>query len=967
MFGGGRQTGDAQASLRCLLPKGLYTEVGVEPEEATQRLFGELEGVAQRTSLENDGLENDGRAERNNLRPEVFLVLLKRAFVGRERDLERLSDHLALALSGQGRAVAIEGEAGVGKTRLVEEFLAPLTGLHVLSGRCFERELSAPLEPIFAALGSLGETNPQPLADDVRPWSDDPHVRSSVHQTLTAKLVQAARGGRGTVLWIDDVQWADAATLEFLSYAAKRVQGEAVLVLLTYRREHRADLQGWLTHLAERRALTSLPLGRLDAEVTRRLLISLSCESFTDSARLADSLHRETEGNPYFVMEYLRWLYDTGALDLDDAQQICGLHRAVPEAGLPEGIRTLLMARYHSLPETTRELLDAAAVIGRRFDLELLEAVCPYTPAELWSAFAPLLTMGLVTELPTQEPTEHYALSHDKLRQTVYDGMAPPLRRSLHALLAEVLQHHFDPSELAHHCLRARLWPQAFDAIMAAVEEAVEVTSAWGSALQGLARAEDILDFLPEGNRKRFEVLRERERLLEHLHRLNERAATVEEMVVLAERLGDPPLQATAQLERMSVRRDYGEEAGAREAQRLAIDLFTRSGDEAAVADVYREAGYAAWKNSDYGGVLEAGFTALGIYQRLGNRRAEAATTGNIAQAYKRLGKHNEALEWAGRAADIYQELGSRLGLYLRLDTQAWICEQQGELSAAKALLEQLIVICEALGDKHLQLEKQLRLGRVCRDLAEPRRALEHFRAAARLGATTGAASHESHPLLYVAATLEHLGEFGEAVRTYERVVQLLETAYAVTGVETELVEQADALTLLAGVLHRTLARPGDALRCFGQAESIYHQQGQSRSLSRLLMERATLHWQQKAFEASRDDFQKACALAVQDGDVSREAAALASLGVVYRELAQPDRSIETSLEALEVVTRLGDAQAESYVLTSLARSYRSCHRLPEARDCLERSLHLRRDFGDLAGEEEVRRELGSLIEHAVE
>ena len=689
--------------LRCLAEAGRAGDLGRVYDAFAARLEAELDGApsAETQALYQSLKERAPGAEsrpvgREDLHRSVFPALVKSGFVGREQDLKKLEGALALALGGHGRAVAVAGEAGVGKTRLVEEFLASSGGL-LFSSRCFERELSAPLEPVLGALSrldggsdrGLGGAARPPLADGVRAWSDDPFVRSSVHQALTAQLVQAARGASGTVLWIDDLQWADAATLEFLSYAAKRVQGEAVLIILTYRREHHSELRDWLAHLAERRALTTLSLGRLEAKDTQQLLSDLCCDGFMELTQLAEFIQQETEGNPFFVMEYLRWLHDTGVLELDEAQRICKLNReALPTAQLPDGIRTLILARYRSLPTATRELLDIVAVIGRRFEFGLLEAACAQTPVELWAGFAPLLGMGLLVE----EPADHYAFSHDKLRQTVYSNLSPPLRRSLHAQLAAVLQTFKpDPSELAHHFLRARLWPQAFEALMAAATEAVEVTYAWESALQALARAADILDYLPDADKKRFEVLKARERLYEYLNRLSDRAATVERMIALAQRLGDPRLAAEAQVKHMSVLMDYGDKAGALEAQSLAVSSFSALGDRAALADIYREIGYFAWKNSDYQGVLEAGTTALELYRHLGNRHAEAGITGNIAQAYKYLGRHQDALQWADEAATLYQSLGDGLGLYLKLDILSWVHEQRGELSAARTLVEQLI------------------------------------------------------------------------------------------------------------------------------------------------------------------------------------------------------------------------------------------------------------------------------------
>lgn len=881
-------------------------------------------------------------------------------FVGRERELARLHDHLALAQGGQRNAVAIEGEAGVGKTRLVEEFLVASEAELVFRGRCFERELAAPLEPIHSALAALADaTLPRPVSDG-RFWTADPVDRSSVHQGLMAQLLRAAREKRGTVLFIDDVQWADAATLEFLSYAVKRVRGEPVLVVLSFRREDRGALESWWLPLAERRTLEILSLGRLEAESLQLLLKNLSTLQAQDLLWLTELLLRESEGNAFYVVEYLRWLRDTDVLELDVAQRIAVLRRErLAKASLPEGVRTLLWARYRSLDNASRDLLDLAAVIGGSFALDLLERASGRDPLALWSTLEPLIAAGLVTEVSG----EHYSLSHDKLRQTVYKSIGPPIKRSLHARVAAALQtQNADHAELAHHYLRANAWTEAFDHLQKAARQA-EQNFAWNVALQGYTRALDLSDRLPDADRKRFSLLQAKERLLENMDRRPERAATVEHMTALAERIGDPQLSAEAQVKRMAVLLRSGQVAEAEEARHRALNLFAELGDLTGEARVYRELAYTAWTNSDYEAMLEANFEALRLYQSQGNRRAEASTAWNIAQAYRRLMQHEKALDWAETAAMMYQELTDLLGEYMRLDTLAWVCSQRGEIKASVAYVKQLLPICEKLNDKHLSVEKNMILGQYLLNDNEPDQALKHFETAAQLGADLGDPRHEGYPLMSLGATLERLNETQRAAHAYARAAQLLETAYTVSDVGDEHIAQADALTLLASVLHKK-GEGQEALVAFHTAEAIFEQHGAWSRLSKLLMERAALYWHQGRYELSVHDYEQARQYARDIGQGEREVAALASLGVVLRDMRRYQESIDLNLEALDKLKTLRDQQAEGYMLASLASSYRLVGKLNEARACLEASLELRQLLNDTAGEEKVAHELSDLISH---
>ena len=945
--------------------KKLAEELGLGSGEDLRALVRQLRTQAERKPLDRRGAKAAEKSADAEETSQAAFFLREVGFVGRERELARLNELLGLAQQGQGNALALEGEAGVGKTRLVEEFLAMNRPAQVFCGRCFERELSVPLEPIRSALAPLGEALASPV-DSGRFWTADPSDRSTVHQSHMAPLLRAARqhplaASHGTVLFIDDIQWADAATLEFLSYAVKRVRGEPILILLSFRREDSKSLESWLLPLAERRTLEVARLGRLETTQLGSLLKNLTTLETPDLTWLTDLLSRESEGNPFYVMEYLRWLHHTGVAELGASGWIAAVKREnLAATNLPDGVRTLLWARYQSLDEGAREVLELTAVIGRSFPLGLLEQVSQCDPLALWATLEPLIAAGLVSDLSG----ERYSLSHDKLRQTVYESIGPPLKRALHDRVARALQaQRADPAELAHHFLRANAWAEAFGALQKAAQGA-EKDFAWDVALQGYTRALDLCDRLPDADRERFALLQAKERLLENMDRRPERAAAVEQLTALAERLGDTHLVAEAQLRRMAVLLRGGHVIEAEEAQGRALNLFAELGDTAGQARVYRELAYTAWTNSDYEAMLEANLSALRLYQALNNRRAEASAAWNIAQAYRHLEQQSEALTWAETAAEIYKTLNDPLGEYTRLNTLAWAHAQRGEVAASAAYLEQALPICEKLNDKHLSLQQHMTLGQYLLNADEPRRARNHLEKAAQLGADIGDPRHEGYPLMSLGATLERLGEPERAAETYRRAAQLLETAYTVSYVADEQLAQANALTLLAGVLGKAADKGANlqaALVAFGSAEDIFEQQQAWPQLSKLHMERAALYWRQKNLEPSARDYEGARHYAREAGLAEREAAALAGLGVVLREDGLYKESVKTSTEALDKLRILGDHQAEAYVLTSLASSHLLLGEPLEAKTCLEASLELRQLLGDAEGEAKVFAKLGEL------
>ncbi len=282
--------------------KTLKEELGAAPSPDLARLKDQIE------ARDVPGVDTARRYPKPR-RPLRFNYSLGRTrFVGRDLEFSLLAGRLEEAMEGYGNTVAVEGEAGVGKTRLVEEFLgyAGERGVSVLSGRCYERELGPPLEPIMDALERT---------DDLEEYGHPDETGPNSYHALAGKLIRES--GAAKLLFVDDIQWADPATLEFLSYLAKRVSGKRALLITSHRREDAAALSGWLDHLAERRAVEILSLDRLSLEETTGILESMSSRSFRELRKLARFIHDESEGNPFYVVEYLRWMIEAGAVEVN--------------------------------------------------------------------------------------------------------------------------------------------------------------------------------------------------------------------------------------------------------------------------------------------------------------------------------------------------------------------------------------------------------------------------------------------------------------------------------------------------------------------------------------------------------------------------------------------------------------------------------------------------------------------------
>ena len=384
-----------------------------------------------------------------------------RLFVGRDAEVALLQGRLAEAAAGRGAFVGIAGDPGIGKTRLLEELVvrAALPDERVLWGRCLSHEGVPPYWPWTQAIRSYVEradaaalrADLGPCAADIAqlvpevrerlpdigtaPRIDPEQARFRLFDSLTTFLRRAA-ARQPLVLVLEDLHWADQASILLLSFVAPELRRTSVLVAGTYRgaemwSQPRLFREVW-------QAGSQVRLRGLDRQETTDLIRRSVAHVPSDDV-VAD-LHRITDGNPYFLGEILRGPWAPGA------------------GALPEGVREAIRRRLEPLSADDRHLLAIAAVIGREFDLAPL-AVASEQPADRLLGRLAGVTAGLVAEVPGT--LGRFRFTHALVRETLYEDLPAPARAELHRLVAAALEtlhaNAVDPplAELAHHFFHA--------------------------------------------------------------------------------------------------------------------------------------------------------------------------------------------------------------------------------------------------------------------------------------------------------------------------------------------------------------------------------------------------------------------------------------------------------------------------------------------------------------------------------
>ena len=418
--------------------------------------------------------------------PVVAVAADREPLVGRDVELTVLRQALDAARSGSGRVVAIAGEPGIGKTRIVDEAAAEAgaRGAAVVRGRADEESRAygpwrAVLRPLVAAAsgvptGVLGDV--RRLTGDGRapeaveaPWRDGEEERLRMFDAVAA-LVHGAAGERPLFIAIEDAHAADRSSLLLLRHLLDAVPDARLLLVLTYRAAELGaghPLSAVLERLERDRRLTRMRLrGVSEADVAR--FLPPDAKVAPDALR---GLHERTAGNPFFLRELVRLLIERGELGGDGA--------TLP-ALVPDRVREVVGHRLEPLEPATREVLAIAGVVGRPFTIAGVARVGGLGREAVAQALQPALAGNLVQARP--DAPGRFGFSHAIVRDAVYDELAPALRARLHASAATVMQESLEAggeataAEAAYHALAAARCgadaQQAWDLSLEAAQEA---------------------------------------------------------------------------------------------------------------------------------------------------------------------------------------------------------------------------------------------------------------------------------------------------------------------------------------------------------------------------------------------------------------------------------------------------------------------------------------------------------------
>lgn len=646
--------------------------------------------------------------------------------IGREQQFEQLLQHLDSAFNGQGTTVFIGGEAGVGKTRLVTEFLnlARKKRTGVLCGWCLS-EAAVPYFPFTEAfdtcISTISDAKMKMVMKKhlgIAGWLRGPEIareskarelfltpeieRDRTFEAVATALLQLS-AHEPTILFLDDLHWADHLSLALLHYLARKCRNSRLLIIGTYRSEELVrtkeeklhPLEETMFSMSREDLLTKMELSRLNQNDFPALLKSIFHSSFDEE--FVEKLYRETEGNPLFVLETLNLLAEEGFLSERGGQWV--LTAPTEKIGVPSKVHEVIIRRISRLEREERKLLDLAAVYGHSFNPDTLRRTLDLDIADVLEKLVEIEQRHkLIRSIDST-----FEFTHQKIREVIYENLQGELRRVYHLKAADCLEQVLAEkisdgylADIAFHYVEGGIPEKAFEFLVRLGEKAV--------GIYANVQAIEHLNKALEATQKKLSL------------------ATDENLAKIYKLRG-----------RAWLRQD--EKAKARNDFNLMLQNATNISDESMIAEAHYWLGNAYEPYfGEMGEAMRHLTIAVEMARKIGNKPLEARSLGAIG----------DALTWG-------------------LDT----------MDKGRLRIEESSRICKEIGDKITEASNLQMLGIYYNWKGEFDQAKENLNKALALAEEIGSIAGTIDKLWFLDIVLAGDGEYNEAISTGQRCLQL--------------------------------------------------------------------------------------------------------------------------------------------------------------------------------------------------
>ena len=753
---------------------------------------------------------------------------------GREEEIALMTRAWEEAAEGQGSVLMIEGEAGIGKTRLVDVFLKAREGedAHILYGsyppsggrgglsdailtKFGNSNLEDALVPYLTVTPSLVPAFAAMTRHEAPPPGAQPLSAEAVH-TVICHLMRMLAEEKPLCWVVDDLHFAKPDSRRMMLSLARALEGCRVLLLVTTRPGLPEDE---VAHFSRLPWFKRMLLDRLSPrEVIEVLLDAFKSEVLAE--KLGGKIAYKSDGVPFFVFEMIRGLKEGQFLrTLPDGTYV--ETKAVQEIQVPSAVRDLIEGRLRDLTKGERALLDVGAVQGFEFDADLMARVLDRRKVGILQDLAEMERRSGVV----RSDGSGYRFDHHQIHEVVYEDLPAGLRQEYHAMLADALLERdglgeADPAEVpgetavftAFHHLRGSRPREAVPWLMAALdhlghayrnEAAVELADlalADPELLAGDLRADVLLSKVSRldmfGRRgeeraildevftladasqdqsRRAQYRRVLGWYLSRVGEMEEAEGRIREAVTIARVAGDEREEASATNTLGNLLRGLGRYEESEECQRGALRMARHLGDQQGELVAKVGLGSIYWSLGRFEEAKLEYTDALAIARENGLRRDEAIALGNLGLVYADLGHHEEALLHSEKSLLMLREIGDRRNEGNFTGNLGLVKAQLGLLAEALAHHQRSHSISKEIGDRRGVGISTVNLGPLYANLGDIEKAREILAGSVERFVEIGAMQPLGYAIQSLAEVAETAGELDKALRLYRESAERLE------------------------------------------------------------------------------------------------------------------------------------------------------------------------------------------------
>ncbi len=848
---------------------------------------------------------------------------LSSPLVGREKELETLKKKIKdFCLSGKKnkyfQCIFILGDAGIGKSRLWEETKNWIikNGLHlnilIGNGLSYSETMSyVPFIQILEKIFSIGredsknkikEKLKKKMMDlfpndyrnivpyigylfsvdfsdewgDIFKYIEPKELKFQIFLNIRKLFAKLSRI-KPLIIVIEDYHWLDPISLELIDFILSSNMDFSLFFIGLSRVEKEKDYWKTIEDLKIKMGenFQEITLNPLDKESSTRLTFNLlNIPGIPEE--LKDNIIKKADGNPFYLEEILRNFIDNGILVFEEGVwKVSSDIENLSTIFIPDTIQAVINSRMDRLHPDIREILQMASVIGKNFNLKILEYISGIEELTLTIYIAKLEEFEFIFQ-GRREPDFEYIFKHPLVHEVAYNTLLKKKRKELHNKVGECIEDLFferidEFSELlSQQYYIAENWGKALIYSMKSAKKAKDGYLN-KQALELYNRAINCAGEIGD-NQNLVECIKEKSEILNLFGRSEEALKEIKKGLEISRQIEDKKLEADCLIEMSEIYGFLNKHEDMLNSSKEALSLYKEIDDKEGEAVSLNNIGYVYLITGDTYKAFDFWKESLRLQEEIGDKKNQSISLNNLGVAYRNIGDYSKALEYFKESLKIQEELGAKYYQAYNLNSIGVIYTLQGDYKTALEYYNESLKIREEIGDLKGQAVNLNRIGYVYNMFSDYSKALEYFKSSLRIQEEVGDIQGKAYSLVHIGSVYLEFGDYNVALEYYKKPVQIF----------SEIKDRyGEAFTLShIGEVYVAFGDHSIALEYFLKALKIFEEIGNLYGKAVCLSNIGSLFLEKKDYEEARKNLKEA-------ESISKEIKAKEILCRVFKSLAE--------------------------------------------------------------------------------